>query len=711
MTGTALDTIMGGPRTPVIRQDEAAECGIACLAMVAGHHGFQIDLATLRRRYPISLKGATLATLMRVADALGFNTRGLRCEIEELRNVPLPAILHMDMSHFAVLVSTTIRRGKRVWVVHDPAAGALTLSNEELSRRFTGVVLELIPSERFTRRNEATRLKLPQLWSRIDGLKPALVRIGLLSVALQVVALALPFHMQTAIDSVLPASDRGLLIALAIGFGGLITIQFATSWLRGRLLADLGVQLGYQLVVNLFRQLMRLPYAWFERRHVGDILSRFTSTEPLVGMLTQGMLAAVVDGLLAMAALVLMLLYSPTLTLIALGALLLSGLLKLAYLQALKVLNVNLITAMAQEQSALVESIRGILSVKTFGQEDTRQRLWQNRLAEAVNAKLRMAQTTAGFDAAQNAILGFETIAFTFVAIGLVMDAQFTVGMLFAFQSFKMHFLGAGTRLIQTAVDWRLNGVHLNRIADIALSEPERGLLGAGVDQPMLTGRIELRNIGWRYGTGEPLVLQQVNLTIEPGETVLLIGPSGGGKTTLMKIMLGLLDPTIGEVLVDGIPLQSYGKAGFRRQIGAIMQDDLLYAGTIAENIAFFDSRIDMDQVREAARKASIDADIQQMPMGYETLVGDMGSSLSGGQRQRVMIARALYRQPRIVFADEITASLDPASHERVGEAIASLEATRIIVTHRAFMALPKARVFLVDGGTLREVHLNQEVQ
>jgi ATP-binding cassette subfamily B protein RaxB len=221
---------------------------------------------------------------------------------------------------------------------------------------------------------------------------------------------------------------------------------------------------------------------------------------------------------------------------------------------------------MAQEQSALVESIRGILSVKTFGQEDTRQRLWQNRLAEAVNAKLRMAQTTAGFDAAQNAILGFETIAFTFVAIGLVMDAQFTVGMLFAFQSFKMHFLGAGTRLIQTAVDWRLNGVHLNRIADIALSEPERGLLGAGVDQPMLTGRIELRNIGWRYGTGEPLVLQQVNLTIEPGETVLLIGPSGGGKTTLMKIMLGLLDPPVGEVLVDGMPLQSYGKAGFRRQ-------------------------------------------------------------------------------------------------------------------------------------------------
>jgi ATP-binding cassette subfamily B protein RaxB len=455
---------------------------------------------------------------------------------------------------------------------------------------------------------------------------------------------------------------------------------------------------------------MRLPYAWFERRHVGDILSRFTSTEPLVGMLTQGMLAAVVDGLLAMAALVLMLLYSPTLTLIALGALLLSGLLKLAYLQALKVLNVNLITAMAQEQSALVESIRGILSVKTFGQEDTRQRLWQNRLAEAVNAKLRMAQTTAGFDAAQNAILGFETIAFTFVAIGLVMDAQFTVGMLFAFQSFKMHFLGAGTRLIQTAVDWRLNGVHLNRIADIALSEPERGLLGAGVDQPMLTGRIELRNIGWRYGTGEPLVLQQVNLTIEPGETVLLIGPSGGGKTTLMKIMLGLLDPPVGEVLVDGMPLQSYGKAGFRRQIGAIMQDDLLYAGTIAENIAFFDTRIDMDQVRAAARKAAIDADIQQMPMGYETLVGDMGSSLSGGQRQRVMIARALYRQPRIVFADEITASLDPASHERVGEAIASLEATRIIVTHRAFTALPKARLFVVDGGAVRELHLNQEV-
>ena len=278
------------------------------------------------------------------------------------------------------------------------------------------------------------------------------------------------------------------------------------------------------------------------------------------------------------------------------------------------------------------------------------------------------------------------------------MRAELTVGMIFAYQAYKQQFLGAGARLIEASLNWRINTVHLARIADIALARPELGAIGTGTERPPLTGRIELRGVRFRYGTGEPEVLKGIDLVIEPGETLIITGPSGGGKTTLMKVMLGLLDPTEGETLVDGVPLTTYGKAAFRHQVGAVMQDDLLYAGTIAENIALFDPEMDMQRVRKVAAQASIADEIERMPMNYESFVGDMGSSLSGGQRQRVLVARALYPSPKYIFADEVTASLDPTSHDRIDDALNQVSATKIIVTHRGF-ARTEGRTLYIDNG------------
>ncbi len=702
MSALALLDLQGLRRTPVLRQAEAAECGLACIAMVAGYHGHKVDLATLRRRFTISLKGATLKVLMKIADDLGFNARALRAEPQDLGDLALPVVLHWDMSHFVVLVGISRKLGRLSYRIHDPAHGELDLTSAEMSTHFTGVVLELTPSERFQRRNEVAKLQLSQLWTRATGLKRTLAQVALLSVVLQLVSLAMPFYMQTAIDTVLPAFDADLIVVLAFGFAALVIVQMVTSWLRAWVLLGLGTALGYQVVVNLFRHMMRLPLPWFERRHVGDVISRFGSTQPIVTMLTQGLMAAVLDGVMAIMTLGLMLLYSPMLAAIAVVALLLYLGLRLAFLQTLKTLNVNVISANAAEQSTLIESVRGILGVKTFGQEANRQRLWQNRKAEAVNAQIKIGRVSAGFDAAQTAILGLENVLFVYLAIGMAMNAEMTVGMVFAFQAYKQQFIGAGTRLIQSVLDWRLNDVHLARLADIALAPAEAGAVGTGVERPALTGRIELRGVRFRYGAGEPEVLRGINLVVEPGETLVIVGPSGGGKTTLMKIMLGLLDPTAGEVLVDGIPLTTYGKAAYRHQIGAVMQDDLLYAGSIAENIALFDPEIDMDRVRAVAAEAAIDEEIARMPMGYESLVGDMGSSLSGGQRQRVLIARALYQEPRYFFADEVTASLDPSNHARIDEALTGIAATKIINTHRTFTAINN-RFVLVEDGVMRE--------
>ncbi|HEU0099175.1 MAG TPA: peptidase domain-containing ABC transporter [Allosphingosinicella sp.] len=688
----------GGGRTPMIHQSEAAECGLACLAMLAGRHGLETDMAALRRRFSLSLKGTTLKTLMQIAESLGFNARPLRIEIGDLRQLALPAILHWDLSHFVVLTRITPGlRGLR-FHIQDPARGPRVVREEALSRHFTGVALELSKSERFQPGREKSKLRIGQLWSKMSGLWAALRNVMLLSLVLQLVSLATPFYLQLAVDTAFPTFDSDLLKMLAIGFGGLMLVNMATSWLRSLILISLGNALTYQVVVNLYRHLVRLPLPWFEKRHVGDIISRFGSTQPIAQLVSEGLVAAVIDGIMAFVTLALMFVYSPLLAAVALVAWGLFAGLKLGFLQALRMRNVDAISTAAKESSSFIESVRGIAAIKAFGQEGNRQRLWQQRKADAVNAQIRLGRLTAGFDAAGQFVLAAERVLFVYLAITMAMGGAFTVGMIFAFQAYKQQFLDAATRLIDQAIEYRLLDVHLGRIADIALSKPEpRSELGP---RERASGAIELRGVGFSYGAGEPEVLKSVNLRVEAGEMVALIGPSGGGKTTLLKLMMGLFQPSYGQVLVDGRPLHAPDE--WRGQIGSVSQDDVLYAGTLAENIAFFDPEIDMARVREVARMAAIHDDIEAMPMGYETLVGDMGSVLSGGQKQRVLLARALYPRPAVLFVDEGTAHLDSRSEREVMEALSALPITRIVSSHRPLPVQSAQRVFLVKKSVIR---------
>jgi ATP-binding cassette subfamily B protein RaxB len=702
MKSLDLLEVGGARRTPMIHQSEASECGLACLAMVAGRHGLKVDMSSLRRRFSPSLKGTTLKGLMKVAGRIGFAARPLRGEIEQLEHLSLPAILHWDLNHFVVLTKVSRGLRGRRFYIHDPALGERSFSFENFSRHFTGVVLELIKAEGFRRGQERSRLRIGQLWSKMSGLWGSLRQVLLLSVVLQLAALAMPFYLQLAIDTVLPGFDAGLLAMLAVGFGGLTALTALTAWLRAMILISLSNSLSYQVVTNLYRHLLRLPLPWFEKRHVGDILSRFGSTAPISHLLSQGLIAGLIDGAMSVTTLLLMAVYSPRLAAIAFAALIVVIVLRTGFVGALKNSTIDAVTAAARENTAFIESVRGIAALKAFGQEENRQRLWQQTKATAVNASIKLARMSASFDSGTQVVLAFERILFVYVAVSMAMKGEITVGMIFAFQIYKQQFLDSATRLVEQAINYRMLDVHLNRISDIALAKPEAEASGASPDQPV-AGAIELRDVRFRYGEGETEVLKGVTLKIEPGEMVALVGPSGGGKTTLLKILMGLFEPTSGEMLVDGRPLDRPRVAGWRRRIGSVAQDDVLYAGSLCENIAFFDPEIDMERVMEVARLAYIHDDIAAMPMGYETLVGDMGSALSGGQRQRVLLARALYPKPVALFIDEGTAHLDPAAEAAVMDAIAETPITRVFSAHRPRAAEAAGRVFVVQGGQVSE--------
>src|SRR5215469_3614892 len=669
----------GRGHLPVIQQTEAAECGLACLAMISSYHGHRIDLNTLRRRHPVSLKGVTLRALIQVASQMHLACRPLRFELGQLKQLHLPAIVHWDMNHFLVLKSVT-RRGI---VVHDPASGERFFPLAEASKHLTGVALELSPSEGFLPKDERARLPFSTFWTQLRGSTHALVQILILSVILETFVIVSPFYLQLTVDEVIARGDADLLIVLALGFGLLTAIKVASSAIRALVILIVQNVLHFQIGARLFRHLVRLPLAYFEKRHIGDILSRFTSIEPIRSAIAEGMVAAAIDGLMAIATLAMIFVYSTQLALVVLAAFVLYAALRLGLYRLLRERSLVVIETKAQESSTFIETMRAIQSLKIFNRESDREAQWLNRYADVVTANVRLGRTKIAFTSINDTLFVLENIITIYLAARLALSNSLTIGMIFAFMSYKQHFIEKAVHLIEKALDFRILELHLERLADIALSPPERGHDQVLAYTRQIWGRLELRNVSFQYAETEPAVLEDISFIIEPGEFVTIMGPSGGGKTTLIKIMLGLLEPTSGEVLIDDIPLSTIGPRAYREHVGAVMQEDQLLSGSIADNICFFDPSFDQDRMIQCTQLAGIHDEIMAMPMSYNSLIGDMGSSLSGGQKQRVLLARALYRRPQVLFLDEGTAHLDVENEININDALKRLQMTRISVAHR----------------------------
>lgn len=698
---SALDLgVLRRHRMRLIRQTEVAECGLASLAMIGNYHGLETDLGTLRRRFQLSVRGAALKSLMVMADQLGLTARAVKLPLDKLQDLHVPAILHWDMNHYVVL--ERVANGKAL--VHNPEGSSRWMLLDEVSPHFTGVALELRPADDFEPSGQRDRLKLSQLWKRITGLKRAIAQTIVLSIVMEAFVLASPYYMQVAIDDTLPALDYDLLTVLALGFGLFTIMNAGASLLRSFVLLSTGTSLGYGIATNVARRLFRLPVSWFEKRHVGDVLSRFQSVTPIQQFMTQGAVSAIIDGSLTIFTLALMFFYSGVLTLIALIAFALYGGTRLISFPVQRRAQEQTIIAGGKEQSTMIESLRGIVTLRLFNRETARHALWQTRLTDSVNAGVSLARIGIWQSTANTLIFGLETIVSVWLAVRLVIGGGFSVGMVFAYMAYKMQFLQRGASLIDQSIAFRMLGLHLERLSDIALTEQDKSVLEQNVPPATLEGGIELRDVRYRYSPTDPLVLNGISLKVEPGEHIAITGPSGGGKSTLVKILLGLVEPDEGEVLIDGKSLAKFGYRNYREQVTAVLQEDSLFAGSLADNIALFDDEPDMVRIIAAAQAAAIHDDIIAMPMAYDTLVGDMGSSLSGGQKQRLLLARALYRQPRMLIMDEGTSHLDAAREQLVNAAIAKLGITRIIVAHRLETIISATRILAIDQGQITDV-------
>lgn len=686
--GSMRRRFFGRRATPVVLQTETAECGLACIAMVAAHHGDRTDLATLRRRHAASGRGATIAQLANAAASLGMMARPVRAELEQLADLPLPAVLHWDFDHFVLLVA--IRRGRAR--IHDPACGVRELSLAEVSHHFTGVCLEVRPDAGFSAKPAPRRVSVLQLLGGLRDARGAMLQVLLMAAVLEVLAVASPLFVQLVVDRAVATSDRRLLAVLGLGFLLVALMQVGITAARAWVVMALSTAMNMRILGGLFAHLLKLPLGFFEKRHAGDIGSRFESLGVIQRTLTNSFVEVVMDGSMAVVTAVVMTLYSPVLAAIVVSAAALYGLVRLLLYHPLRRAQDEQISHAARQQSSFFETVRGIQSVKLFNRQSQRSTLYANLLAENINAGIRMQRLTILSQIANGALFGIENVAVVWLGAMFVLDGSLSIGMLFSIIAFKQQFASRTATFVDKTIEFRMLGLHAERVGDITTTRPERGngLPDREVGQGGVA--VELRNVSFRYSAFEPPILTRVNLRIAEGESVAIVGPSGCGKTTLLKLILGLLEPTEGEVLIDGVDIARLG-LGYRDLLGTVMQHDDLFAGSIADNICFFDVDRDAARIEACARSAAIDADIAAMPMGYRTLVGGMGTTLSGGQKQRILLARALYKQPRVLVLDEATSHLDAARERSVNDAVRALQLTRIIVAHRAETIATAGRV------------------
>jgi len=688
-----LLTYSGIKKVPLIMQSEVAECGLTSLAMISSYYGGFLSLSQLRESVTLDLQGINLKQLMDIANECNLSSRAVQCELHEINQLKLPCILHWNLNHFVVLT-----RVSKKWIyINDPAIGKRKLTVNEFSDSYTGIALELNPTINFKKNKVKRTMKANQLWEKIIGLKRSLISLFLLSVVMQSIALISPYYIQWVVDTVLLSNDEALLLILAIGFTLLTLIQIAVSSFRGYLIIRLSSAMNIQMGANLFHHLIRLPMGYFEKRHIGDIVSRFGSMTSVRELLTTGVIEALIDGIMAIIILIMMYLYSPLLATLVVFIVIISFIVRLAFYYPNRAMTEKTIIASAKEDSSFLESIRSIQTIKLFSHEANRQNFWLNQFAEVINAGIHLDKLNIGEDAFNSLIFGLEKILIIYFGALIVIDGNLTIGMLLAFIAYKEQFTSSMIALMNKVISFKLLGLYLERLSDITLQQQEFSQSEATLPSP-IQGYLQIKNISFRYSDNSKWILKDISFEVQPNESIALVGTSGCGKTTLIKIILGLLKPCEGKIYLDGVDINKLPLNKYRKYLGAVMQNDTLFSGTLSENLTMFDTNYNKEKLIECCKCACIFEDIQDLPMGFQSLVGDMGSVFSGGQLQRIFLARALYKEPKILCLDESTSHLDQENEHAINNNVAKINMTKIVIAHRKETIESVDRVIYLDS-------------
>jgi ATP-binding cassette, subfamily B, bacterial CvaB/MchF/RaxB len=680
-----------------VRQIEVTECGLICLAIVAKHFGASHDIGALRQKYQISSRGLTLRQIRDIASDMQMSARAVQCELPEVSKLRCPAILHWNANHFVVLLAVK----KNKYHLHDPSLGFRKLHEKEFSSAFTGIALELSPTPSFTRRKEKSPLQLSS-WFRLT--RETYGPIGqaiFLSLVLQLYVLISPLYLQLAIDQGALKGDNELLSILAIGFALFCVFNSSVDLLRSIVVARLTAVLSYDMTLRLFRHMLRLPLPWFQRRKLADVISRFESITPIKELMSGVLVVSLVDGLLAVITLGMMFVLAPALASITLAGLSLYILGRLCSMPLSLRYGSEAMMAKIAEQGKRIESIRAIQTLKVMGAEADRESDWANKLTRMIKADQANSIASSVFSQAQTICDSLVKIGIIYCGARAILNGEISVGIFYSFLTYQAQFSSKAANLFDQIVKWKMTDIYSFRLADIVLTSPESDIDTVNFEPDLIKGGIDFRRVGFFYSQFDRPVFQDVSFTVAPGEFVAIIGPSGSGKSTLLKILCGLYPASLGEVLIDGRAISSWGVGRIRKSLGVVMQDDELLAGTIADNVAFFCDEIDIARVWECLRMAAIEEDVLRMPLRDQTVIGDMGVNLSGGQKQRLILARALYRKPSILVLDEATSHLDVPRERQINDVLKSLKITRIVVAHRRETIEAADRVIYIANGKI----------
>ena len=689
-------------KLPMIYQAESSECALACLAMVAGYHGLDITLLELRERYPISMKGATLRDVVELAHHINLSSRPVRCEVSGLRNLALPALLHWDFEHFVVLRQI---QGNR-YEIHDPAVGVIGVSEQEISNHFTGIAVILSPTQSFSEGVVGERLSLLALLKKSRGMVPFIAQVTWLTAFLELFALLSPLFLRVVIDTGLAQGDFQLITAITLGIVSIAVFHCGLTFLRDYVVLYFGASFNQQMMSNLFAHLLRLPMQFYEKRITGDLIDRYQSTNVIRQVFTSNLSSILLDGLVTVLSIAIVCFISPMLGLIALSGFTVYLLTRVYLFRLMRRLSEKAVQARSEENGHVIDTLRGMRPIKIFAKEVERLNIWGNHYARVINAERNVGLLVSGQTALKVLILGIDTALSIYFGALLISRGEMTLGLLMAFFFYKAHFTQKSITFAERLMDLRLVSVHLDRLAEIALSEPEQRVIDkkAVTREDFRACHIAVSDVSYRYGPIEPPVFSGLSFDVRAGDFIALIGPSGGGKTTIFKLLLGLLPPSAGQITLNGTPLSQLDIQQYRRCFGVVMQEDLLLSGTILDNIAFFESSPDEVKARRCAEIALILGEIEAMPMKFNSRIGDLGSALSGGQKQRILLARALYHDPRIVLLDEGTANLDQAVEKQLLDNLTALGITCVSIAHRPETIYRANKVLRLKEGTLSDV-------